>query len=84
MDKNNITIEALGNHMDSKRCRDRLSESRDWIDSKLQSVFDSSTADYATKKLIADVAANLVIYIQETSTANYNFTNTSNSDKINQ
>lgn len=75
-----MTIEALGNVVDKDKCTDRLLECRNWIDEKLQESFDSSNADEETKKLLAEISSNLVVYIQECATAIFNFSNTINKD----
>lgn len=75
-----ITISALGNTVDSDTCRKRLIECRDWIDKTMQQVLNDSNANYETKKFVADVAKYLILYIQECSSAVFNYSYTSNKD----
>lgn len=75
-----MTIAALGNTVDKDKCQERLLECREWIDEELQKSIDVSNADIETKKLIGDISSKLIVYIQECTTATFNFTNTVTKD----
>jgi len=75
-----MTIMGLGCISDKETTMNRLCECRSWIDEQLQKTFDNSNADIETKKLLAETLSKMVLYIQECSTAVFNYSDTNNRD----
>ncbi|MBO5142181.1 MAG: hypothetical protein J6J11_01845 [Treponema sp.] len=63
------------------KCASRLISLREEIENNCKEIISSATVDANTKKLVADITSQLILYIQESSSTVYNYCTDTNDDK---